>query len=422
MSTSTQSLRNYVVVTSAYWVFTLSDGAFRMLLLLHLHERGYSPLAIASMFLLYESLGVVTNWVGGSVGSRFGLKRTLGTGLGLQVVTLSALAGLPSEVWILLAAQATSAVAKDLVKMSAKSYVKLVVPDGDYDRLLRWVSVLTGSKNALKGAGFFLGGVLLVALGFRGACAVMAVALVATFGLVLVVLPASAGMAKTKRTLAEVAVQDRRITWLAAARLFLFGARDVWFVLALPIFLRTELRWTHAEVGGFLALWVMGYGAVQGLAPWYLGSRRDDAAEMAVIPRTPVVPGAGQLVSWTGALAVPIVGLSIWFEQWAVSAAVLGVGLALFGVVFAANSALHSFLIVRYASREHVARHLGVYYSANAAGRLIGTLLSGAVFQAAGAGQAGLGACLWTSSGFVGLAWLLSIGVLRAEQRGSARA
>ena len=258
-------LRSYAVVTGTYWVFTVTDGALRMLVLLYLHELGYSPLSLASLFIFYEFFGIVTNLVGGWLGARFGLNTTLFTGVSLQIVACTMLAlGVDAlTVPYVMAAQALSGIAKDLTKMSSKSYVKLVVPEDDSHGLMRWVSLITGSKNTLKGAGFFTGGLLLQAVGFAGACWGMAAALALATVVSAALLPRGAGRIAGKAKFSSVFSKDHRINWLAAARLFLFGSRDVWFVVALPVFLASSLGWSFTTVGGFLALWIIGYGIVQ---------------------------------------------------------------------------------------------------------------------------------------------------------------
>ena len=72
-------------------------------------------------------------------------------------------------------------------------------------------------------------------------------------------------------------------------------------------------------------------------------------------------------------------------------------GLALFGLPFAVNSSLHSYLILAYAGSEKAAEDVGFYYAANAAGRLIGILLSGALYQVGG-----MTACLIGSAAHAG--------------------
>jgi len=173
------SIRQYMLVTFNYWNFTLTDGALRMLVVLYFHQLGYGTLAIASLFLFYEFFGVVTNLIGGWLGARLGLNRTMNIGLAMQIIALVMLAVPPAWLTIpwVMAAQAMSGIAKDLNKMSAKSAIKTLVPDEQQGALYRWIAVLTGSKNALKGLGFFLGGLLLTAVGFKGAVLLMAAVL-----------------------------------------------------------------------------------------------------------------------------------------------------------------------------------------------------------------------------------------------------
>ena len=275
------NIRNYIVVTAAYWGFTLTDGALRMLVLLHFHTLGYSPFELATLFLLYELMGVLTNLIGGWLGSRFGVKLTLLSGLALQVFSLFLLSFL-NPLWsaifslvFVLFAQGLSGVAKDLSKMSSKSAIKLVVPKSNHSTLFKLVALLTGSKNALKGVGFFLGGVLLSVCGFVYALWIMAGALFALLILSGWLLPNSMGKTSTKAKIKEIFSKSRPINILSMARVFLFGARDVWFVVALPVFLLSELNLNFKAVGGFLALWIIGYGIVQSLAPSLIKSSED---------------------------------------------------------------------------------------------------------------------------------------------------
>lgn len=390
-------LRNYTLVTAAYWGFTLTDGALRMLVLLHFHELGYSAVQIAFLFLLYEFFGVVTNLVGGWVGSHLGLKVTLFAGLALQVVALTSLALLdPSwsialSVAYVMGAQALSGIAKDLTKMSSKSAIKVLIPEGAERTLFKWVAILTGSKNALKGAGFFLGGVLLAEFGFRASLLAMAGALALVLAAALLTLPGDLGQAKKKVKFTSILSKSPDINRLSAARMFLFGSRDVWFVVGLPVFLSASLNWSHAQVGGFLALWVIGYGGVQALAPNLLKRGLSGAPPQG---GTATI-GAFALAALTALIALGVqAGLSPWLTVVA--------GLALFGLVFAVNSSVHSYLILTYSDSDSVALDVGFYYMANAAGRLVGTLLSGIVFQ-----LAGLTGCLWVS-----MAMLLAAGMI----------
>lgn len=405
-----RSVREYAVVTGAYWVFTVTDGALRMLVLLYLHGEGYTPIQIASMFLFYEFFGVVTNLVGGWIGARIGLTSTLFAGLTLQILAVGGM--MVPEAWLtvpyVMAAQGLSGIAKDLTKMSSKSYVKLVVKEGDTQTLMKWVSLLTGSKNTLKGVGFFVGAALLALVGFRAACGTMSAALAITLVASTVLLPWGAGRTKGKPKFSAVLSQDPRINWLSGARFFLFGSRDVWFVVALPIFLGASLDWTAYEVGAFLALWVIGYGFVQGTAPRFTGARDGKGGRVA--------PDAGRLAGWTAALLLPLAALVAALLLDAPPGPSLILGLAIFGIVFAANSAVHSYLVVHYAEEGKVSLAVGFYYMANAAGRLVGTLLSGAVFQWAGQGRSGLVACLVTSIIFVAASRILCAPLRRRER------
>jgi MFS transporter, APGE family, 1-arseno-3-phosphoglycerate exporter len=391
-------IRQYMVVTGNYWAFTLTDGALRMLVVLHFHSLGYTPLQIASLFLFYEIFGVVTNLVGGYLGARFGLNRTMNVGLALQVIALLMLT-VPTSwltVFWVMAAQAMSGIAKDLNKMSAKSSIKLLVPAAQQGTLYKWVAILTGSKNALKGVGFFLGGALLALLAFRGAVLTMAVALAVVWLVSLFLLKEDLGKAKAKPKFKEMLSKSRAINVLSAARMFLFGARDVWFVIALPVYLSTTFGWDFWMVGGFLAMWIIGYGIVQSFAPLITGRL------------STAVPGRGSAFGWAAMLAalpaLIAIGLGSDFSPHAV---LLG-GLMIFGALFAVNSSLHSFLIVSYAKEDGVSLDVGFYYMSNAMGRLIGTLLSGWIYQIYG-----LEACLLVSTAFITLTALISLALPR---------
>jgi len=384
-------LRNYLVVTGGYWAFTVTDGAIRMLVVLYFHLLGYSPLEVALLFLFYEFFGIVTNVVGGWLGARIGLNLIMHVGMGLQVVAL-ALLTVP-DAWLsvpyVMAAQALSGIAKDLNKMSAKASVKALAGGGE-SRLFTWVSALTGSKNALKGAGFFAGAALLQGLGFRGALTALAVMLLCVLVLTALLLPSGVGRMKSKPKFTQVFSNTPAINWLAAARFFLFGARDVWFVVGLPVYLYAVLDWSFMQVGAFLALWVIGYGFVQAAAPRIFGRGRS--------------PGAAAARGWAGVLATVPAGIALALGQgWDPTPVLIG-GLVLFGLVFAVNSAVHSYLILAYSEGERVALNVGFYYMANAGGRLAGTVLSGWAYQAHG-----LTGCLWWSSAFVLAAALISL-------------
>jgi len=364
--------QQYGIVTTNYWAFTLTDGALRMLVLLYFYQLGYTPLAIAMLFLFYEFFGVVTNLVGGWLGARLGLNVTMNIGLSLQIIALLMLT-VPNE-WLgvvyVMFAQALSGIAKDLNKMSAKSSIKTLASDTD-GTLYKWVSVLTGSKNALKGVGFFLGAVLLELVGFANAMWIMAAMLTVALTVSFIFLDGSLGKAKNKSKFTEMFSKTPAINWLSAARFFLFGARDIWFVVALPIYLQSVLSWSHYEVGTFMALWIIGYGIIQASTPKILG--------LAKSQNNPTVSTAMKL-----ALALALVPLIMAWQLMDNPQVVIIVGLSLFALFFALNSAVHSYLIVAMANEDGASKDVGFYYMANAGGRLIGTVLSGYVYQAFG--------------------------------------
>jgi len=387
-------IRQYFVITGNYWAFTLTDGALRMLVVLYFHQLGYNPLEIALLFLFYEFFGVVTNLVGGWLGARIGLNRTMHIGLGLQVIALSMLlvpSALLTVPWVM-AAQALSGIAKDLNKMSAKSSIKLLVPEDNQSGLYKWVALLTGSKNALKGMGFFIGGALLTLLGFKTAILVMAIGLAIVWLFSLVLLKKEMGKAKNKPKFTQIFSKDPAINYLSAARMFLFGSRDVWFVVALPVFLATQLSWDHWQVGGFLALWIIGYGIVQTVAPKLTGKNSG------------ITPDGKSALIWAAILCVIPAIIAICIQSGFYPNTGLLLGLVIFGGIFALNSSLHSYLIVSYAKADGVSMDVGFYYMANAMGRLIGTVLSGYLFQ-----QSGIEACLWVSSLFIAITALISL-------------
>lgn len=391
-------VRNYALVTAAYWGFTVTDGALRMLVLLYFHTLGYTPLEVAMLFLFYEIFGIVTNLFGGWIGARFGVKLTLYGGIALQIVALLLLTPVNENWAISLAvpyvmfAQALSGIAKDLTKMSSKSAIRLVIPKEAQSSLFKWVAVLTGSKNALKGVGFFLGGLLLSTFGYANALVIMAV------GLSVILLssrwlPAGMGKIKAKVKFRQLFSKSREINVLSAARFFLFGARDVWFVVGLPVFLYSVLNWSFEQVGGFLAIWVIGYGLVQSLAPTML--RRFGSGQP---------PQAGTIRFWTGLLIGIPAAIALALRLNLPAGQTIIIGLMIFGIVFAFNSAVHSYLVLAYTDDDNVALNVGFYYMANSGGRLAGTVLSGLVFQ-----LYGLVGCLWVSTIFVLMAELVTL-------------
>jgi len=398
------SIRSYALVTGAYWGFTITDGALRMLVVLHFYKLGYDSISIAFLFLFYEFFGIVTNLFGGWIASRSGVKVTLYGGLALQIFALVMLALLNPHwseivsVAYVMVAQALSGIAKDLTKMSAKSAIKVIVPDSADGTLFKWVARLTGSKNALKGVGFFVGGALLQAFGFVGALVGMAGALVVVLLATVASLSGDLGRSKKKVKFTSLLSKSSEINWLSAARLFLFASRDVWFVVGLPVFL-SQLGWSFYAVGAFLALWVIGYGFIQAGVPELLRA----------LGRRESIDGTAAR-QWAFLLLIVPFGLIGALRLGVDPGLALVVGLAIFAVVFAINSAVHSYLVLAYTDEDSVALNVGFYYMANAGGRLLGTLLSGLVFQ-----FAGFEGCLWGSAGLVLAAALLSLGLPRGH-------
>jgi MFS family permease len=386
-------LRNYALVTGAYWADTIADGAIRMLVLFYFYDLGYSPLAVASLFLFYEVFGIVTNLVGGFLAARLGLKATLVMGLGTQIVAVGMLAVVP-DAWLVvpyvMVAQALSGIAKDLTKMSSKSAVKLVVPEDQPGALYKWVAILTGSKNALKGVGFFVGGVLLTVVGFQTAMGILAALVATALVVVLAMMRGDLNTPNAEAKFSHMFSNSRAVNVLAAARIFLFASRDVWFVVGLPVYLRTVLDWTFWEVGTFLAVWVIGYGIVQASAPRLMRRHAPDPD--------------GKTATWLAFLLAAFpAAIALALAADIDPTLAIFAGLIAFGAIFALNSAVHSYLILAYAHGDKVTMNVGFYYMANAFGRLAGTILSGALYQ-----WQGLQACLWASVAFVLAAALLS--------------
>ena len=392
--------RHYATVTAAYWGFTLTDGALRMLVLLHFYKLGYSPFTLAFLFLLYEAAGILANLIGGWLATRYGIARMLAVGLAMQICGFLLLSALSPEwsvtlsvAWVVIA-QGVCGVAKDLTKTASKSAIKLTAGNAS-GQLFKWVAFFTGSKNAMKGIGFFLGGVLLQALGFTHALWAMAAMLALVFVGVVGFVPPLMGKSKASKSARELFAKSRAINLLAAARVALFGARDVWFVVGVPVFLYAS-GWNFTRVGAFLALWTIGYGVVQAAAP-------------AVVRRSPdgltrEVPAAR---AWSAVLAlVPLVLAALVMAQVPHLEWVVVAGLALFGVAFAINSSVHSYLILAYAGSEKAAEDVGFYYAANALGRFFGTLLSGLLYQ-----WGGLSWTLLGSGAMLLACWVVTLGL-----------
>ena len=396
------AVRHYAIVTAAYWGFTLTDGALRMLVLLHFYRLGYSSVTLAFLFLLYEAAGILANLIGGWLATRYGITRMLTVGLLTQITGFTVLSLLNpqwapalSVAWVVVA-QGICGVAKDLTKTAAKSAIKVTQAQAKAQgasQLFKWVAWFTGSKNAMKGAGFFLGGLLLQTVGFRASLWIMAGLLAIVLLGVATSLPTMMGKAKASKSAKELFAKSAGINALAAARVVLFGARDVWFVVSLPVFLYS-VGWSFTGVGSFLAAWTIGYGLVQALAPSIVRRSADGLSRE--------VPAARL---WSAALAVVAIGLAaavgagVPHLEWIVVA-----GLGLFGFAFAINSSVHSYLILAYAGSEKAAEDVGFYYAANALGRFMGTLMSGLLYQWGGLLYALIGSAV-----MLAICWLLTL-------------
>jgi len=363
--------KQYCLITFNYWAFTLTDGALRMLVVLHFYALGYTPLSIAMLFLFYEIFGVITNLVGGWLGAKIGLNRTMNIGLVLQVCALLMLT-VPEPyllVWWVMFAQALSGIAKDLNKMSAKSSIKMLVPEGEKAGLFKWIAILTGSKNALKGIGFFLGAFLLSTVGFKSAMFIMAAVLFLVVLCSIKLLKQDLGKTSYKPKFKQLFSNTPSLNYLALARMTLFAARDVWFVVALPVFLAENLKWEHDFIGVFLAFWIILYGIIQTFTPRITGKSHG------------ALPSASMLSFWAFILVGIILLIVSFAYLLSLTSAVIVIGLLAFAAVFAINSSLHSYVIIALAKTDGVSMDVGFYYMANAMGRLLGTVLSGVVFQ-----------------------------------------
>nr|WP_247742523.1 MULTISPECIES: organoarsenical effux MFS transporter ArsJ [unclassified Ruegeria] len=399
----------YIAVTAAYWAFMLTDGALRMLVLLHFHTIGFSPVQLAYLFVLYEVAGMVTNLSAGWIAARFGLTSTLYAGLGIQIAALLTMTFLDphwsvaTSVAFVMAVQGASGVAKDLAKMSSKSAVKLLAPTSG-GGLFRWVAILTGSKNAVKGVGFLLGAIMLVTMGFMTAIFVMAAVLAVILFAVIRFMPPGLPKGRKGAKFSEVFSKSPNVNWLSAARVFLFGARDVWFVVGIPIYFYAVLsdgteegnRAAFFMIGTFMAVWVILYGAVQASAPKILRAADRTESDLIKAART----WAAVLFCIPATLTVAVL-ISDGPQTWLTVTLVLG--LLAFGAIFAVNSSLHSYLILAFTKSERVTMDVGFYYMANATGRLVGTVLSGLTYQVGG-----LPLVLGTAAAMVALAALTS--------------
>ena len=374
---------SFFLITFSYWFFMLTDGALRMLVLLHFHTLGFTPLQLAYLFLLYEFFGMVTNLTAGWIAKKIGLNITLYSGLFLQILSLLLLTQIDKNwsitlsVIFVMATQGLSGIAKDLTKMSSKSSVKLLAPDNN-SKLFQWVSFMTGSKNAVKGFGFLLGSLLLTFIGFKSSLFFMAAFLSITLILVLILLKDKLSTTKKDTKFSEVFSKNKNINYLSLGRVFLFGARDTWLVVGLPIFLYSILSDGSIEsnhkaffvIGTFMAGWTVFYGFVQSITPKLVLNNNSTRKKIEF---------------WASALAVIplfLIPLNFYIQDFLLHNTIFV--LFVFGFVFAINSSIHSFLILKFTDKNRVTLDVGFYYMSNAFGRLMGTLLSGLSYQYGG--------------------------------------
>lgn len=374
---------SFFLITFSYWFFMLTDGALRMLVLLHFHTLGFTPLQLAYLFLLYEFFGMVTNLTAGWIAKKIGLNITLYTGLFLQILSLLLLTQIDKNwsitlsVIFVMATQGLSGIAKDLTKMSSKSSVKLLAPDNN-SKLFQWVSFMTGSKNAVKGFGFLLGSLSLTFIGFKSSLFFMAAFLSITLILVLILLKDKLSTTKKDTKFSEVFSKNKNINYLSLGRVFLFGARDTWLVVGLPIFLYSILSDGSIEsnhkaffvIGTFMAGWTVFYGFVQSITPKLVSNKNSTRK---------------QIEFWASALTVIplfLIPLNFYTQDFLLHITIFV--LFVFGFVFAINSSIHSFLILKFTDKNRVTLDVGFYYMSNAFGRLMGTLLSGLSYQYGG--------------------------------------
>lgn len=382
------SIHQYLIITLSYWAFTITDGALRMLVVLYFHNLQYSALEIATLFLFYEFFGIITNLFGGWLGARIGLNKTMHMGMILQCFALLLLCVDPSILSIVyvMSAQAISGIAKDLNKMSAKSSLKFILSKNQESKLYKWVALLTGSKNSLKGIGFFIGSFLLSMVGFRWSLVCLIALLLLVFIPSKILLKQEFGLMKNKPKFKDLFSKSKSINLLSGARFFLFGARDIWFVIALPVYLQSNLQWSHTDVGIFMAIWVIFYGVIQAITPKLVRSASINVLNFWSILLL-LIPG--------------IIALLISYNINVGS--IIMIGLIIFGGNFAINSSLHSYFILLFSDKESSSLDVGFYYMSNSCGRLIGTILSGLIYQ-----SYGFSACLYLSSVFLFFAFLFT--------------
>jgi len=399
------ALYPFVIISIAYLLFTVTDGAVRMIVLLHAYNKGFSAMDVAIMFSFYELAGVVTNVMAGMVGARWGIKTTLLIGLSIQLVAFGMLFGWQND-WTKLEAiiyvtvsQTMSGIAKDLTKLGGKTVTKLVTPEGKNSSLFKLVSFITGFKNSLKGVGYFIGAAL-VSVNYYLSLGVLCGFILAAYPFALFGLTNKLGRARKENVKFSQLFQNKyNINVLSLSRVFLFGSRDLWFEVPLPFFLRdpaSGIGWSRTLTGAFLAIFIIVYGQVQSWTP-----------QLILKPLRQSPPDKYAAFWWCGSLAIPtailaglLLGSDIFGPTAASGSAISSLTILLYSfcVFFAINSSIHSYLIVRYADGDKVAMQVGVYYASNALGRLSGTILSGVLYTYVGSTVVdGFGACLVAS-------------------------
>ncbi|KAL4451733.1 hypothetical protein ABPG75_007395 [Micractinium tetrahymenae] len=423
------ALKPFVIISLSYLLFTTTDGAVRMVVLLHAYQKGFSAMQVAVMFSFYELAGVATNLLAGLMGAKWGIKSTLLTGLSLQLVGIGMLFAWQDSwskteaIIYVTATQLMCGIAKDLTKLGGKTVTKLVTPEEKQSSLFRLVSFITGWKNSLKGAGYFLGAAT-VGVNYYMSLGILC-------GLILLAVPwAATGLSnqlgrarKQNVTFSQLFDNKPNINILSLSRVFLFGARDLWFEVPLPFFLRSPasgIGWSRSATGAFLAIWIIVYGQMQSWTP-----------QLVLGPLRQAPPTKWVAALWCGILTVVPLTLGIVM----LAGDTFGVGVSrgpaitaitvvlyAFCLVFAVNSAIHSYLIVAYAEGDKVAQTVGVYYASNAVGRLTGTLASGALYSYVGSTVVdGFGACLMVSVGFAAVSCAVDLFLHDDHTRGGRR-
>lgn len=399
------ALYPFAIISVSYLLFTITDGAVRMIVLLHAYQQQFSALDVAIMFSMYEAAGIITNLAAGMLGARWGIKTTLLWGLTVQLFGLGMLFGWQEDwskaeaIIYVTASQMLCGVAKDLTKLGGKTVTKLVTPEGKNSSLFKLVSLITGWKNSLKGAGYFLGAAT-VGVNYYMSLGILCGLVVAAMPWAIIGLSNQLGRTRKENvSFSQLFNNNHNINTLSLSRVFLFASRDLWFEVPLPFFLRSAesgIGWSRALTGAFLAIFIIVYGQVQSWTP-----------QVVLQPLRQSPPDKYGAFWWAASLVVPLsilggimLGTGIYGPGVDPAPAIVAITVLLYSfcVLFAVNSAIHSYLIVRYAQSDKVAMQVGVYYASNALGRLVGTMLSGVLYTYAGdTVEERFGVCLFSS-------------------------